>query len=163
MKKMQTSQAFLADIRASEGTRKKAYKDTAGKLTIGVGHLLTDRELFDGHIIIEARRVDWRKGLSDEEIGALLRQDYQKAERIVNAGVKVPVTQNQFDAMVSLAFNIGEGNFRTSTLLKLVNNSNFPAAAQQFARWNKETVNGQKVENKGLAARRKREADLFLA
>ena len=73
--------------------------------------------------------------------------------------IKVKVTQSQFDAMVSLAYNIGAGAFLKSTLLKKVNAGDFAGAGEQFLRWNK--AGGKEVL--GLTKRREREKQLFLS
>ena len=71
--------------------------------------------------------------------------------------VKVPLTQNQFDALVCFAYNVGLGNLKSSTLLKLLNAGDYSGACAQFSRWNKS--NGRPM--KGLTIRRKAEAELF--
>jgi lysozyme len=72
--------------------------------------------------------------------------------------IKVPITQNQFDALVSLAYNIGIGNFRNSTLLRKLNlRENNAVLTGQINRWNR--ANGQIMA--GLTRRRKAEAQLF--
>jgi lysozyme len=80
--------------------------------------------------------------------------------------VKVPVTQNQFDALTSLTYNIGKGKegFGGSTLLKLLNQGDYKGAAEQFHRWNKVTdpKTGEKVESPGLINRRKADYELFI-
>ncbi len=88
---------------------------------------------------------------------ALIVADLAKFEKAVAASVKVPLTQSQFDALVSLAFNIGSGAFAKSTLVRLLNGGHYDQVGAQLARWNK--VDGQ--PNKGLSARRTREAAMF--
>jgi lysozyme len=75
----------------------------------------------------------------------------------VEVDIKIEVTQNQFDAMVSLAYNIGLGAFKNSTLLRQLNRGNFVGASQEFLRWNKS--NGKPLL--GLTRRREREKLLF--
>jgi lysozyme len=89
---------------------------------------------------------------------ALLVADLARFEKTVAASVKVPLTQNQFDALVSLAFNIGSNAFAKSTLVRVLNGGHYDQVPAQLARWNK--VNGK--PNKGLTARRAREAALFV-
>ena len=84
--------------------------------------------------------------------------DLKRFEASVNNLVKVPLSQNQFDALVSLVYNIGSGNFASSTLLKKLNAKDYAGAAEQFPRWNK---GGGKVM-KGLVRRRDAERALFL-
>lgn len=87
----------------------------------------------------------------------------KKAENPINFLVKVPLNQNQFDALGSLVFNIGQGNFQTSTLLVKLNNADYEGAAAQFPAWNKGRVNGVLQVLPGLVTRRQAEKDLFLS
>lgn len=75
---------------------------------------------------------------------------------------RVPLTAQQLAALMSLVYNIGLGAFENSTLLKLLRQSDYHGAADQFLRWNKATVNGQKVVVAGLVSRRERERAVFL-
>jgi lysozyme len=84
-------------------------------------------------------------------------------ETAVNRHVKVVLNQGHFDALCSLAYNIGVNAFVGSTLLKLLNEGEYGRAAAQFGRWNKSRVNGELVEHKGLTERRKLERRLFEA
>ncbi len=100
-----------------------------------------------------------------EQAREFLRLDAASAEGIVNQAVKVALTQNQFDALVSFVFNVGPGNpktgregFLTSTLLRKVNAGDSAGAAAEFQRWN----HAQGTVSGGLTARRKREAALFM-
>lgn len=137
----------IAFLSQREGRHSRAYLDSAGLWTIGVGHLIKPDE---EHL----RTAE----LSDAEIDALLRQDVEIAERSVNANVQRRITQNQFDALVSFVFNVGAAAFAESTLLKLLNDRAQPAAiSAQFKRWNQA---GGKVVS-GLVKRRNLEAALF--
>lgn len=82
---------------------------------------------------------------------------------IVNQLVRVPLNQNQFDALTSFVFNVGALNFRKSTLLLLLNSGKYEAASNEFLKWTKakDPKTGQYVELKGLVKRRKKEKDLF--
>ena len=92
----------LAIVKASEGLRLKAYRDTGGVWTIGWGHTRTAREGME---------------IPAEKAVELLRSDLVEAEQGVSRAIgRAPTSQSQFDAMVSLAFNIGIGAFRTSTV-----------------------------------------------
>lgn len=104
-----------------EGIRTKAYKDTKGIWTIGIGH--TGPEVVEGLRISELQAYDW------------FHTDVKWAEDAVNKGVAVPLTQNQFDALVSFVFNVGAGAFGRSTLRKVLNMENYDEAARQFDRW----------------------------
>jgi lysozyme len=86
----------------------------------------------------------------------------RKAEQPINKLVRVKLTQNQFDALGSLVFNIGAGNFAASTLLRKLNASDYTGAAEQILVWNKGRVNGVLEVLPGLVKRRQAEHDLFL-
>lgn len=99
--------------------------------------------------------------ITEAEATSLLIKDAARFERAVNAlGLKL--TQNQFDALVSLAFNIGTGNFNKSTLVKRLKAGDMAGAAAQFAVWNKARVNGVLKVLPGLVRRRAAEAALFV-
>lgn len=141
---MVTSQAGIDLIKQFEGVRLKAYPDPATGAepwTIGIGHTGGVRP---GDVITEARAEQ------------LLRQDLGRFEMAVRKLCPV-TTQPQFDALVSLAFNIGEGNLKDSTLRRLHNEGNYAAAAGQFERWNR--ANGKVMA--GLTRRRAAEAALY--
>lgn len=87
-----------------------------------------------------------------------MHHDLARFERAVSSSVKVPLTQNQFDALVSLTYNIGPGAFKHSTLLKLLNQGDYAGASQQFDVWIK--AGGQTVQ--GLVNRRAVEKAYFL-
>ena len=132
-------------IKKHEGLRLEAYLPTPNDVwTIGYGHTHTTKQ---GQKITEA------------QADALLRKDITWAEKAVNNLVVVPLTQNQFDALVSFVFNVGEGAFGTSTLLRLLNSKDYEGAANQFLRWNKQKG---KILN-GLTKRREEERNLFLS
>jgi len=141
---MKTSSIGRAFIREAEGEKLTTYRCSAGVPTIGVGHTGPDVKM--GMTITKAQ--------SD----ALLVADLARFERAVAGAVKVPLTQNQFDALVSLAFNIGSNAFAKSTLVRVLNGGHYEQVPAQLARWNK--VDGK--PNKGLTARRAREAALFV-
>jgi lysozyme len=140
-----TSPAGRKAIRGHEGCELEAYPDPATNgdpWTIGVGH--TGPEVHKGMTITEA------------QADAYLAADLRKFEAGVNAAAPKS-TQAQFDAMVSLAFNIGLGNFRSSTLLKKHNAGDYDGAAAQFAVWNR--ANGKVMA--GLTKRRAAEAAMY--
>jgi lysozyme len=93
-----------------------------------------------------------------EEADAQAAIDVKSTEDCINFYVKVPLTQNQFDALVNLTYNIGENAFRKSTLLRKLNAGDYAGAAEQFMRWVYD--NGKEVD--GLKNRRRREKALFL-
>ena len=140
---MKTSQEGIDLIKKFEGLSLTTYKCSAGIDTIGYGHTGID--------------VTPNKTITEFDAEALLRTDLEKFEKCVNDYVTAPIKQNQFDALVSLCYNIGCGAFTNSTLLKLLNTKSYQSAALQFTRWDK--ING--VENKGLLKRRILEQELF--
>ena len=97
--------------------------------------------------------------ISHQDAEKLLKEDLAYFELAVYSAVKVPLTQNQFDALVSLTFNIGVGAFNKSTLLRWLNRKHYISAAEQFLRW---TRGGGKVLP-GLVKRRKEEYELFMS
>ncbi len=133
-----------------EGEKLVGYLDSANKPTIGIGHLILPGESY---------RVG--KSITLAESRRLFAEDTKDAIAAVNKLVKVPITQNMFDALCSFTFNLGAGNLAASTLLKKINAGDFKGAATEFAKWNKQTVGGKKVEVKGLTNRRAKEAALF--
>lgn len=145
---MKTSKNGIQLIKQFEGCRLKAYKCPANVWTIGIGHT----ETVNGKPIVE--------GMTITELMAetLLAIDLQKFENAINTKVKKPLTQNEFDALVSFVFNNGIGAFEQSTMLKLLNQGNFNLAAKQFDRW---IYAKGKVLN-GLKKRRAAEKALFL-
>jgi lysozyme len=97
-----------------------------------------------------------------EAADELLRMDLAYVEPWITRMVTVPLSQNQFDALVSFAFNVGVTALRYSTLLRLLNQGLYDEAASQFLRWDKARVDGKLVPVAGLAKRRQRERLLFL-
>lgn len=135
-------------IRSHESFRAKMYFDAAGKPTIGYGTLIdTPEEQYLKTATISVVQAE-----------QLLRRDVKIFEGYVNQYVQVALTQSQFDALVSLTYNIGPGNLLKSNVLKLVNQSpNDPAIRAAFAKWN--TAGGKVLA--GLTKRRREEADLY--
>lgn len=135
-------------IQQSEGYYSKSYLCPAGKWTIGWGH---------------TRGVKPGDVCSKELALIYLQEDLQEAANAVNRLVKVPLNQNQFDALCSLVFNIGSEQFEDSTLLRKLNKKDYLGAAKEFPRWNKGRVKGKLVVLNGLVTRRKAEQNLFLS
>jgi lysozyme len=142
---MKISQEGINLIKQFEGCKLTTYADTGGIATIGYGH--TGSDVHRGQCI------------SEQEAENLLRKDVERFEKAVNAEVKVPLSQNQFDALVSFAFNVGQGNLHTSTLLRKLNQSDYQGAAQEFPRWCKDSRGHELL---GLKRRREAEKNLFL-
>lgn len=137
------------------------YLDQAEKLTLGVGHLLTQTELASGQIYLDGKFTDWKNGLTREQVMALLAQDLRATETVVNAHVRVPLEQYQFDALCAFCFNVGAGAFVNSTLLKRLNEGRYEAVPEQMRKWVYVTKGGQKVVSKGLKNRRDAEIKLW--
>jgi len=141
---MQLGPKGTALIKSFEERKLAAYQDPRGIWTIGWGHTL-------GVVPYQT--------CSQEDADIWFVRDTQTAVNAVNRTTDVPLTQEQFDALVSLTFNIGQGSEAHSTLLALVNRRNFAAAGDQFLVWNH--ING--VVNAGLTRRREAERALFLS
>lgn len=145
---MKISTKGLALIKQFEGLRLKAYDDSVGVWTIGYGTIRYPSG-------IKVKRGDT---ITEEQATAYLLHDVSRFENAVNKLVKVKLTQNQYDALVSFTYNLGEGNLAASTLLKKLNSGDYIGAAKEFLRWNRA---GGKVLA-GLTKRRKAEHDLFV-
>lgn len=118
-----------------------------GTLTIGYGHTGPD--------------VKIGQTITEEEAEDLLEADLRWACKAVEDNVKVPLNDNEFAALVSFTYNVGAAAFRSSTLLRLLNQGDYGAVPSQLVRWDKSTINGQKVQLKGLARRRAAEVELW--
>ena len=154
------SEEGLEDIAGKEGFVAFVYLDgeepgvaikdrKTGRPTVGFGHLLTEAEI---------AQKQWATGITRDAAKDLFRRDLSRFESDINERVTVRLNQNQYDALVSLVFNIGTGAFSRSTLLKKLNAGDFAGAAEQFGVWR--VANG-KVD-KRLVKRRAEEASLFL-
>jgi lysozyme len=139
---LQTSQNGIQMIEGFEGLRLNAYQDIVGVWTIGYGHTAGVRS---GQVISQAQAESF------------LRSDIASSENGVNDLVHVPLNQNQFDALVSFAFNLGVGALAKSTLLQLLNKGDYKGASGQFDLW---VHAGGKVIQ-GLVNRRNAEQKLF--
>lgn len=134
--------ATLALIKQWEGLRLSAYQDVAGVWTIGYGHT--------GGVRIAQR-------ITEAEAERLLRVDLDRFEAAVDRHVTVPLNDNQFGALVSFAFNVGERAFASSTLLRKLNAGDHAAVPTELAKWNR--AGGRVVA--GLVNRRAAEAGLW--
>ena len=141
---MKISNKGIALIREFEGCRLQSYRCSAGVWTIGYGH--TGKDIKEGMTITQQQADDW------------LVVDCNRVLQMLRDTLRVPIRQNQLDALVSLGFNIGTEALRKSTLMSLVNRNpddmNIP---EQFDRW---VYAGGKVVN-GLVRRRKAEGRLY--
>ena len=141
---MLVSQVGIALIKKWEGFRAQAYLDPVGVWTIGYGHT---HGVKPGHTITEQQALQ------------LLELEVQEYANAVKRLVTVPVNQNQFNALTSFAYNVGVGALSQSTLLELLNQRQYQAAADQFLRW----VKGGGQTLPGLVSRRQDERKLFLS
>ncbi len=131
-------------IKEHEGLRLEAYMPTPKDVpTIGYGH---------------TKGVKMGQKITKEQAEQFLREDLDWSEKAVSKLVKVTLKQNQFDALVSLVFNIGETNFSKSSVLRFLNAGNYQKAADSFLLWNKQ----KGTVLKGLVNRRQKERELFL-
>ncbi|TAG59020.1 MAG: hypothetical protein EAZ28_13075 [Oscillatoriales cyanobacterium] len=145
------SEAGLRFIAGHEGIRLKLYNDPAGHCTIGVGHLV--------HLgnCNGSEPAEFRGGISEQRAYELLRADVNTAVKAVKSLVKVPLNQQQFDALVSFTFNLGAGSLQQSDLLKRLNAGEYSAVPTELNRW----VYGGGVKLPGLVRRRNEEGILF--
>ncbi|MGP1182126.1 lysozyme [Serratia sp. CY47280] len=146
---MQISKSGIELIKRFEGLRLKAYQDSVGVWTIGYG---------------------WTQSVDGKKVGPGMEIDQATADRLLKCGVvqyeqgvnqlvKVHITQGQFDALVSFAYNLGLRSLSTSTLLQKLNAGDKQGAADQFGRW----VNAGGKRLDGLVARRAAEREMFLS
>lgn len=144
---MKTSQAGVDLIKQFEGQRLTAYKCPAGIWTIGYGHTSAAGE----------PTVQPGMTITYQEANAILVRDLGKYEDAVDRLVKVPLTQNQFDALVSFTYNVGEGALAKSTLLKKLNAGQYDAVPAELMKWTK----GGGKELPGLVRRRRAECAMW--
>ncbi|MCH7294071.1 lysozyme [Acinetobacter higginsii] len=145
---MTTSCVGINLITSFEDLVLTAYDDGVGVWTIGYGTTVYPNG-------IKVKRGDT---CTKSQAMSFFQHDLRRFEAAVNQAVKVVVNQNQFDALVSLTYNIGEAAFKGSTLLKMLNAKDYAGAADQFLQWNK----GSGKVMKGLVRRRAAERELFL-
>jgi len=135
-----TGRAFLTEL---EGKKRSPYNDSAGKPTIGVGHLIKPGEVFD-------------RPLTDSEIDKLLENDLSIAENCINK-TGIYFNQNQFDALCCFVFNAGVTAFETSTILKDLSFGRYDLVPDELKRW----VHSNGKVDLGLINRRNKEIALF--
>lgn len=140
---MQISSNGIKLIQSFEGCELTAYRDPAGVLTIGWGH---------------TKGVTEGETITQTEANNLLKGDLKDFVDGVNSLVKVNLNQNQFDALVSFAYNVGLSALESSTLLSLLNHGDYKGAANEFPKWNH--AGGEVLD--GLTKRRLAEQTLFL-
>jgi len=139
---MKISQEGISLIKKFEGCEYNAYKCAADVLTIGYGHT---KDVKEGDLVTQ------------QEAENLLTKDLEEFEGYVLDAVEMPMSQHQFDAMVSWTFNLGPNNLKSSSMLKVLNKGDYEDVPAQIKRWNK--AGGKVLE--GLTRRREAEALLF--
>ena len=139
---MKYSKTALQLVEHFEGCELQAYQDSGGVWTIGYGH---------------TQNVHQGMKITLQEAELYAQRDLEIAETYVNALVNVPLTQEEFDALVDFVFNLGPESFKKSTMLELLNRGEYQLAAAQFDLW--DHCGGKILA--GLLQRRKAEAELF--
>ena len=154
---MKSSPACQHLVETEEGDHHEPYICPSGKWTVGIGHRLYPGDKIAG-LSFDGKK--WSGQISELQSNQIFLADIAKFELAVTNAVKVPLMQREFDALVSLAFNIGREAFTDSTLVKMLN-AKKPRrnCAAQFARWNK---GEDKQPLDGLTIRRARELCMFL-
>ncbi|RYE00934.1 MAG: lysozyme [Sphingobacteriales bacterium] len=142
-------------IKSHEGFKLTAYQDSAGIWTIGYGSILYE----------DRSKVKPGDNITPDRAETLLAMEVEEKSESVKRMIQNPqLNQNQFDALVSFAYNVGTEALRSSTLLKRVNaNPSDPSIREAFLMWNKAHVDGKLVEIDGLTKRRDEEADLYFS
>lgn len=149
---MRTSQRGIDLIKEYEGLKLTAYLCPTGVPTIGWGHTRT----------VTRADVNAQRRITEAEAERLLQEDLMTFERGVLSACTIAPNQHQFDAFVSLSYNIGVGAFQRSTALRRHNEGDFDSAANAIEMWNKGTINGQRQVLRGLVRRRAAEKALYL-
>ena len=140
---MKTSAEGLSLIKKFEGCELYAYQCSAGVWTIGYGH---------------TKDVEPGMQITKEDAEEMLVEELHEYESYINDFVTAPLSQNQFDALVSWVYNLGPANLKASTMLKVLNAGEYEDVPAQMKRWNK--AGGKRLE--GLIRRREAESLLFL-
>jgi lysozyme len=158
---MKVSAKALEVIRHHEGVRTKPYQCPALLWTIGVGHVIDPNH---ARVPLAERKAlpipdGWNRTITMGEVDDILRDDLNRFERGVERYCPVPLTQGQFDALVSFSFNVGLGTLQRSTLRQKVLRGDMEGAAEELLKY---TIGGGKVL-KGLVNRRNDERAMFLS
>jgi lysozyme len=149
---MKPSGNALRLIKQFEGLRLNAYLDQVGIPTIGYGNTT----------YTDGAKVNMGDKITRDKADAMLFFTLENFGKKVDELVKTNVSQNQFDALCSFAYNVGVGALGKSTLLKKVNqNPDDPTIELEFLKWNKGRISGQLVPLNGLTKRRQAEADFY--
>ncbi len=145
---MNISEKGLEFIKKYEGFKNKPYICPAGKLTIGYGHVISPHEKFNTTI-------------TEKDADRILKNDLKVTQTTIEKGVTVSLTQGQYDALVSLVYNWGEGNFLRSMGLKCLNNNDYTQAAKEFFSLDHGVVNIKDKFSEGLYNRRQAELEMW--
>ncbi|MGH7814098.1 MAG: glycoside hydrolase family protein [Candidatus Binataceae bacterium] len=163
---MRTSQTMIEFIEKFEHFEPNLYNDAANNATIGYGHKVHNGPV--NHW--DSSEGPFKNGISRPDADTWFASDLEKdGEDPVHDSVEVPLTQNQFDALVSLAFNVKRKEFEGSTLLKMLNGTShhsyytgdYLSAAKEFPRWDKIKVGERLETSSGLYNRRRQEEEIF--
>jgi len=152
---MKISNNGVAIIQTFEGLRLSAYTDSAGVWTIGYG----STRYQNGKVIKPNDKLT-----NEQQADILFRNTLNQYENAVTDFVKITLTQNQFDALVSFTYNVGIYALKDSSLLQKLNKGDYASAAEAFLPWDKITdpKTGKKIALDTLTKRRQKERDLFL-
>lgn len=142
----QISDEGIECLKLLEGYKSTWYGDSEGNPTIGYGHL--------------KEKGDYFESLTPEEAEIILRKDIEEVEDYLNT-LDLELEQNEYDALVCLVFNIGQGQFSKSTVLKMIRLNDDINTLTHWADWVYVNIGGIKQKNKGLANRRRAEMTLF--
>jgi len=149
-----TSEPWLMLVTTFEGLRLHPYDDQTGKR---IYHWVRGATLGFGHLISREEWPIYKDGITEEEAFRILEDDNDFFEQAVNNSVRIPITQYQFNSLVSFSFNVGAGALSTFTLLECVNRGDHDGASDQFRRWKY----SQGKPMKGLVRRRTAEAAMY--
>lgn len=148
MRTLKISQKGINHIKSYEKLVLEAYMPTKHDVpTVGYGHT---------HGVKMSDKID------ELQAELFLREDLAWVESCVNKYVKVPMTQSQYDGLCGFVFNLGEANFKSSTMLKYINAGNWEAAAKSMLQWNKQRTPSGLVVLNGLTKRRAKESAMLL-
>lgn len=168
---MNVSAKALEMLKHHEGVRTKPYRDVVALWTVGVGHLMYPEQAalpnrknakpgYTGPCREDfAIKFEDFREFSMEEVDDILKRDLGRFERGVERLITAPLSQNQFDAIVSFSFNVGLGTLQRSTFRQKINRLDYEGAADEFLKY---TMAGGKVF-RGLVNRRNDERNLFLS
>lgn len=155
MRNYSLSQAGYEELCDYEGFSPTPYLDSVGVKTVGFGATASD--------IPDLHLWSWDKEISLEDALKMLKKHQQKYADAVNKKLTVDIEQHQFDALVTITYNIGTGGMEGSTFIKRVNAGMSPkSVAEAMMMWNKGTIRGKRAVINGLTNRRKAEGELYM-